>query len=78
MSDQNGWEGRYRAGSTPWDVGRPDFNLIDMVLQRPIAGCRALEIGCGTGIKPSKRKKEKKYGHSDSSENGCTGTHQIH
>jgi SAM-dependent methyltransferase len=30
-------------------VGRPDFNLIDMVLQRPIPSCRALEIGCGTG-----------------------------
>ena len=49
MSVQNRWEDRYRAGSTPWDVGRPDFNLIDMVLQRPIPSCRALEIGCGTG-----------------------------
>lgn len=49
MSDQNRWEERYRTGSTPWDLGRPDFNLIDMVSKRPIPSCRALEIGCGTG-----------------------------
>jgi SAM-dependent methyltransferase len=49
MSDQKRWEDRYRTGSIPWDVGRPDFNLIDMVLQKPIPSCPALEIGCGTG-----------------------------
>jgi SAM-dependent methyltransferase len=49
MSDQNRWEDRYKTGSTPWDVGRPDFNLIDMALQWPIPGGPALEIGCGTG-----------------------------
>ena len=49
MSDRKRWEDRYKVGSTPWDVGRPDFNLIDMVMQRPIPSCPALEIGCGTG-----------------------------
>lgn len=49
MSDRKRWEDRYKAGAIPWDVGRPDFNLIDMVMQRPIPSCQALEIGCGTG-----------------------------
>jgi SAM-dependent methyltransferase len=49
MTDQNRWEKRYRTGSTPWDIGRPDFNLTNMVTKRPIGNCRALEIGCGTG-----------------------------
>jgi SAM-dependent methyltransferase len=49
MSDQERWEERYRTGSTPWDIGRPDFNLTDMVTERPIRNRKALEIGCGTG-----------------------------
>lgn len=49
MSDQERWEERYRTGSTPWDIGRPDFNLTEMVTERPIRNCKALEIGCGTG-----------------------------
>jgi len=49
MSDQERWEERYRTGDTPWDIGRPDFNLIDMVTKRPIPVCKALEIGCGAG-----------------------------
>jgi SAM-dependent methyltransferase len=49
MSDKERWEERYRTGDTPWDIGRPDFNLIDMVTKRPIPGCKALEIGCGAG-----------------------------
>ncbi|MEE9567322.1 MAG: class I SAM-dependent methyltransferase [Desulfobacteria bacterium] len=49
MSDQERWEERYRTGSTPWDIGRPDFNLTEMVTEKPIRDCKALEIGCGTG-----------------------------
>ncbi|MES0350244.1 MAG: class I SAM-dependent methyltransferase [Desulfobacteria bacterium] len=49
MSDQERWEERYRTGDTPWDIGRPDFNLIDMVTKRPIPAGKALEIGCGAG-----------------------------
>ncbi len=49
MSVQNRFEERYRAGDTPWDVGKPDFNLTDIVTRRPIPNCRALGIGCGTG-----------------------------
>jgi len=49
MSTHNHWEERYRIGSTPWDAGRPDFNLTDIVTKRPIRNCKTLEIGCGTG-----------------------------
>ena len=39
----------YRQGSPPWDIGKPDFNLIQTVTTLPIAPCKALDIGCGTG-----------------------------
>jgi methyl halide transferase len=39
----------YKSGDTPWDIGQPDFNLIEVVTQKPILGCKALDIGCGTG-----------------------------
>jgi SAM-dependent methyltransferase len=40
---------RYKTGNTPWEIHRPDYNLINMVEQTPIAPGRALDIGCGTG-----------------------------
>lgn len=43
------WEGRYADRRTPWDTGRPDGNLIRLVLGRPVRPCRILEIGCGPG-----------------------------
>ena len=43
------FEERYKTGDTPWDHGTPDINLIDMVIQRPISKCKALDVGCGTG-----------------------------
>ena len=49
MSIQNRYKNRYRTGDIPWDVGRPDFNLTDIVIKRPIPNCRALDIGCGAG-----------------------------
>ena len=49
MSMENRFEERYKAGDTPWDHGTPDVNLIDMVIQRPIPKCKALDVGCGTG-----------------------------
>jgi SAM-dependent methyltransferase len=44
-----GYEERYQTGDTPWDHGMPDFNLTQLVEHRPIAACKALDIGCGTG-----------------------------
>lgn len=49
MRTPNRYQERYQAGDTPWDVGRPDFNLIQVVITKPIKSCKALDLGCGTG-----------------------------
>ena len=49
MAEENRFKRRYEAGDTPWDIGKPDLNLIQAVTATPIKPCRALEIGCGTG-----------------------------
>jgi SAM-dependent methyltransferase len=45
MSVEDHFRQAYPEGSAPWDIGKPDFNLITTT---PIAPCKALEIGCGT------------------------------
>jgi len=49
MTAEKRFKERYEAGDTPWDIGKPDFNLIQTVIATPIAPCKALDIGCGTG-----------------------------
>lgn len=49
MTVEERYRERYKSGATPWDVGKPDFNLIDVVTQKPVRACKALDIGCGTG-----------------------------
>jgi SAM-dependent methyltransferase len=49
MGEENRFKQRYETGDTPWDIGKPDFNLIRTVTATPIKPCKALEIGCGTG-----------------------------
>lgn len=49
MTVEDRFKDRYKSGRTPWDVGFADFNLIETVTNTPIAPCKALEIGCGTG-----------------------------
>mgnify|MGYP001098151252 CR=1 FL=1 len=49
MIAQEHYKKRYESGDTPWDIGQPDFNLIEVVSQKPILRCKALDIGCGTG-----------------------------
>src|ERR1035438_876713 len=49
MSVEDHFTQSYKEGSAPWDIGKPDFNLIQTVTTLPIHTCRALEIGCGTG-----------------------------
>jgi len=49
MTAEKRFKERYEAGDTPWDIGKPDFNLIQTVTATPIAPCKALDIGCGTG-----------------------------
>ena len=49
MTVEKRFKERYEACDTPWDIGKPDFNLIEAVTSTPIAPCKALDIGCGTG-----------------------------
>lgn len=49
MDAEDRYRKRYESGDTPWDIGRPDFNLIEVVTRTPIKPCKAIDIGCGTG-----------------------------
>jgi len=49
MTIEERYRERYESGDTPWDVGQPDFNLIEVVTNTPILSCQVLDIGCGTG-----------------------------
>lgn len=49
MTIEKRYRKKYQSGNTPWDVGKPDFNLIQTVTETPIAACKALDVGCGTG-----------------------------
>ncbi len=49
MTQKEQYKKRYQNGDAPWDIGRPDFNLVQIVTWRSIPGCKALDIGCGTG-----------------------------
>jgi SAM-dependent methyltransferase len=49
MAEEFRFQQRYQEGNTPWDIGRPDLNLIQTVTAVPVEPCKALDIGCGTG-----------------------------
>jgi methyl halide transferase len=49
MTIEERYKEKYKSGKTPWDIGQPDFNLIEVVTQKPIRSCKVLDIGCGTG-----------------------------
>ncbi len=49
MAEENRFKEAYETGNTPWEIGKPDFNLIQVVTAMPIKPCKALDIGCGTG-----------------------------
>jgi len=49
MSDPERWQERYHLKNTPWDTGRPDSNLINIVTEKPVKTCKCMEIGCGLG-----------------------------
>ena len=43
------FENRYKSGDLPWDIKRPDFNLVNSIKTFKIQPGKALDIGCGTG-----------------------------
>jgi len=49
MSKKEIFDERYKLGKTPWELERPDSNLIEMIKKENILPCKTLEIGCGTG-----------------------------
>ena len=49
MTAEERFKKRYESGDTPWDIGKPDFNLIQTLTTMDIEPCKALDIGCGTG-----------------------------
>jgi len=49
MKAEDKYKERYKSKDTPWDIGKPDFNLIEIVNQIQIQKCKALDIGCGSG-----------------------------
>ncbi len=46
---KNRFDERYVNGNLPWDIKRPDSNLINSIERFNIKPCHALDIGCGTG-----------------------------
>jgi SAM-dependent methyltransferase len=49
MTPEDRFTERYREGSAPWDIGMADVNLVHVVTTLPIAPCKAVDLGCGTG-----------------------------
>lgn len=49
MNKEEHYQKRYEERDTPWEIDRPDYNLIEVVNSRPIVPGRALDAGCGTG-----------------------------
>jgi hypothetical protein len=59
MTTEDRFKEMYKSGFTPWDIGKADFNLVEVVTQKPILSCKAIDIGCGTGDNssgPTRRK----------------------
>lgn len=49
MTEVEHFKRRYEEGNTPWEINRPDHNLIEIVKNWPIVPGKALDAGCGTG-----------------------------
>lgn len=45
----NRFEERYISGDLPWDIKRPDANLVKAIKTFGIKSGKGLDIGCGTG-----------------------------
>ena len=49
MQKNKSFEERYQESDTPWELHRPDHNLIDFVTKLPVPPGAAIDLGCGTG-----------------------------
>jgi SAM-dependent methyltransferase len=49
MADSKRLEERYQAGDIPWELGRVDANLVNILYKRNIKSGRVLDVGCGIG-----------------------------
>jgi SAM-dependent methyltransferase len=49
MKEPMRWNERYEKGDLPWETGRHDAGLSDVIAEFSVKPCKALEIGCGTG-----------------------------
>jgi SAM-dependent methyltransferase len=49
MRTQGDWNERYETGDLPWDTGRPDGHLQELLVDGIISPGPALELGSGTG-----------------------------
>jgi methyl halide transferase len=47
--DRASWDKRYTEGNLPWDSGKPDVHLPEVIEAYRVKSGKALEIGCGTG-----------------------------
>jgi SAM-dependent methyltransferase len=43
------WDSAYRAGTPPWDAGRPHAELLRVLAEYRLRPQTVLEVGCGTG-----------------------------
>ncbi len=48
MNKKSKFNQRYEKGDTPWELGWPDKNLINVIKEQQIQPGKALDIGCGT------------------------------
>jgi SAM-dependent methyltransferase len=48
MVSDMGWEGAYRNGTPPWDIGRAQPAIVRIADEGLIAG-NVIDVGCGTG-----------------------------
>ncbi|MCF8045639.1 MAG: methyltransferase domain-containing protein [Desulfarculaceae bacterium] len=49
MTDPETFEERYKTENTPWELGRVDANLVNILAKRNIKTGRVLDVGCGIG-----------------------------
>jgi len=49
MAEKKSFVERYQENDTPWEINRPDHNLIDFVTSLPVPVGPAIDLGCGTG-----------------------------